>query len=719
MKKAFIITVLLIITRTIGFTQSVGIGTTAPDASAVLELKATNKGFLPPRMTASEKGLIPSPKAGLMIYQTDATIGLYIYNGTTWTAVAGTSTGFSWALNGNSGTTASNFIGTRDEQPLRFRVNNLPAGEINATTANIALGVASLASNTTGELNISMGLNTLNKNTTGNGNTAIGVATLFSNLEGNENAALGLSALALNTLGNNNVATGAYALTNSLTGNNNVATGNKAMFNNQTGNSNTAVGSHASFTSTAGNSTVAVGDSALYKNSANENVAIGSRALRNNSSGSNNVAVGSYTLYNNSIGSQNTAIGRIALFDNISGQQNTALGNSASRYNQMGSGNVAVGFQSLFNNVANNNNTAVGNGSLANTIANDNTAVGYDALNDNTSGFSNTAVGFNALGANALGFSNTAVGRNALSANFSGSYNTAIGHDADISGGNFVNATAIGARSRVGCSNCLVLGSITGYNGATANSNVGIGTITPQKTLHVNPNGNGGILIGDNPTTGGYTMLNMGISQASNGYSYIQSTKSSGTAYGNLALNASGGFVGIGTSTPLSALHIKQYADQTPSVDAGIRLERAANTSHWDMGIDGFGDLSYAYNLSTRFYFDNVDGSLVTVSDQRMKKDINNVGNVLASIMKLEAKSYRYIDNEKDARLSYGFVAQEVEKIFPDFVSTKGTDNKKAVAYQKIGIMAVKAIQEQQAIIEAQNKRIEKLEQQMELLLKK
>jgi len=105
MKKVFIITVLLITTRAIGFTQSVGIGTTTPDTSSVLELKATNKGFLPPRMTAAQKSLIPSPKAGLLIYQTDGTPGLYVYNGTAWAPVAagGTVLG-GWSLTGNGGT---------------------------------------------------------------------------------------------------------------------------------------------------------------------------------------------------------------------------------------------------------------------------------------------------------------------------------------------------------------------------------------------------------------------------------------------------------------------------------------------------------------------------------------------------------------------------------------------------------------------------------------
>jgi len=43
-------------------TQFVGIGTTTADACSVLKLKRNNKGFLPPRMNASEKGSIHSPK---------------------------------------------------------------------------------------------------------------------------------------------------------------------------------------------------------------------------------------------------------------------------------------------------------------------------------------------------------------------------------------------------------------------------------------------------------------------------------------------------------------------------------------------------------------------------------------------------------------------------------------------------------------------------------
>ncbi len=62
----------------------VGIGTAAPDASALLELSTTTKGLLLPRLTLVQRNAIASPAAGLMIYQTDNTPGLYIYGGSSW-----------------------------------------------------------------------------------------------------------------------------------------------------------------------------------------------------------------------------------------------------------------------------------------------------------------------------------------------------------------------------------------------------------------------------------------------------------------------------------------------------------------------------------------------------------------------------------------------------------------------------------------------------------
>jgi len=63
---------------------NVGIGALSPAACALLEINTTNKGLLLPRMTKAQRNLIGSPVAGLMVYQTDNTPGLRVYNGTNW-----------------------------------------------------------------------------------------------------------------------------------------------------------------------------------------------------------------------------------------------------------------------------------------------------------------------------------------------------------------------------------------------------------------------------------------------------------------------------------------------------------------------------------------------------------------------------------------------------------------------------------------------------------
>ncbi|WP_400190417.1 glycine-rich protein [Hymenobacter sp. B81] len=63
---------------------SVGIGTPAPDASALLDLTSITKGLLTPRMTAHQRAAIQNPAKGLMVFQTDASVGLYFFDGVNW-----------------------------------------------------------------------------------------------------------------------------------------------------------------------------------------------------------------------------------------------------------------------------------------------------------------------------------------------------------------------------------------------------------------------------------------------------------------------------------------------------------------------------------------------------------------------------------------------------------------------------------------------------------
>jgi hypothetical protein len=56
-----------------------------PDNSAMLEVTASDKGLLIPRMTETEKNNIPSPATGLLLFQTDNSRGFYYNNGTSAT----------------------------------------------------------------------------------------------------------------------------------------------------------------------------------------------------------------------------------------------------------------------------------------------------------------------------------------------------------------------------------------------------------------------------------------------------------------------------------------------------------------------------------------------------------------------------------------------------------------------------------------------------------
>jgi hypothetical protein len=78
----------------VSFVAQVGIGTTTPDASAKLQIDATNKGFLPPRVSLTGSGdisTIASPAEGLLVYNIGTTgleEGYYFWNGAQWSTMA-------------------------------------------------------------------------------------------------------------------------------------------------------------------------------------------------------------------------------------------------------------------------------------------------------------------------------------------------------------------------------------------------------------------------------------------------------------------------------------------------------------------------------------------------------------------------------------------------------------------------------------------------------
>jgi hypothetical protein len=95
MKTIKTVLILLAIFATYTISAQVAITDDGSEAhsSAMLEVKSTNKGFLPPRMTEAERDAIANPATGLILYQTDGTAGLYQFVGTTWIPVSSTTDG--------------------------------------------------------------------------------------------------------------------------------------------------------------------------------------------------------------------------------------------------------------------------------------------------------------------------------------------------------------------------------------------------------------------------------------------------------------------------------------------------------------------------------------------------------------------------------------------------------------------------------------------------
>jgi hypothetical protein len=93
MKNIFTLLAAVLLTATT-YAQ-IGINIETPDASAALDITSTTGGLLVPRMTETQRDAISSPATGLMIYQTDGTVGFYYYNGSSWAEVAATSATYS------------------------------------------------------------------------------------------------------------------------------------------------------------------------------------------------------------------------------------------------------------------------------------------------------------------------------------------------------------------------------------------------------------------------------------------------------------------------------------------------------------------------------------------------------------------------------------------------------------------------------------------------
>ncbi len=149
--KALILFSYILLFANYSYGQSVGVNSdgSAPDASAILDVKSTTKGLLVPRMTTVQRNNITLPATGLLVFDTDED-ALYVNTGTgaspVWEQELTDNNQTGWSLTGNSGTsTGTNFLGTTDARDLVFRTNNTEKARIRSN-GNFGLGIINPAS---------------------------------------------------------------------------------------------------------------------------------------------------------------------------------------------------------------------------------------------------------------------------------------------------------------------------------------------------------------------------------------------------------------------------------------------------------------------------------------------------------------------------------------------------------------------------------------------
>ena len=185
-------------------------------------------------------------------------------------------------------------------------------------------------------------------------------------------------------------------------------------------------------------------------------------------------------------------------------------------------------------------------------------------------------------------------------------------------------------------------------------------------------------------------------------------------AVSDLNLNAEGGRVRIGQHTPNgtdSQLNIRHGEGMsTNGLFIGRSTEVIEPSENWHMYVFSQGNLGFIENGNHKRTLEE-DGDFVNASDRRLKKNVQYLNSELESLLQLRPATYQY-KKQKDNEMQFGFIAQEVQEIYPDLVSVvneESEDKMLGINYEEFIPLLVMGIQEQQAIIEEKEVEIEAL----------
>jgi hypothetical protein len=211
---------------------------------------------------------------------------------------------------------------------------------------------------------------------------------------------------------------------------------------------------------------------------------------------------------------------------------------------------------------------------------------------------------------------------------------------------------------------------------------------------------------------------------SSNEDTYIRAGKSGGTVYinkipsGSILVGTTSAHIGINSGDPFFTIEVNQPNGQkafTLVDQYNYRWAMAAN--HINTLNNGQGvALDFYYNNSGRCRFQFWNGALVVLSDERLKRDIEPMEPVLEKVKKLRPVRYEMTRNNPNHFKAIGMIAQEVKPLFPLMVrqikdenlNGKSVSDALVMDYTSFGVIAIKALQEQQVQLNALEK--EKME---------
>jgi len=641
-------------------------------------------------------------------------------------------------------------------------------------TNNTGIGTNALRGNTTAVNNTALGYDAMRSNTTGSENVAIGTHALTSNLTGTKNVAIAGASLYFNTSGDQNVAIGYYNLFSNSTGSQNVSVGEGNAVFNTTGSANTMIGFQSLYSNTTGYSNVAVGVRALYSNGTSSNlVAVGDSSLISNT-GIFNTAVGSKSMFRNTTGGNNTAHGFQSLYNNTTANNNVALGYQALYNNSSGSSNVGLGIHSLYNNTISGNLVAIGDSSLHNSTGAGNTAIGSKAGYNVTTGTDNVFLGHRAgynvtTGSNKLYIANNTTDPPIIYGDFSNKTlgfgtitpNSTYGYaKVEIASEGFLAPADLlirNAADNAGYAPGLVFQHARGTLATPVTVNNG-DYLSAIKTM--NYDGSNYILsagldiFADGPVSANIvpTRMHFNTMNSTGGYSARLTIKNDGKT-------------GIGTTNPSAKLHVGGGTRFTV-LDTGAIFLQSGNLigsardwkiavtlpngylSFRDMGFDNTGTGAMATDamviawgtgnvgigtsapssklevcgdvrvIGTIVASGSITTSAITCpSDLRYKTKISPLKNPVQKLMQLHGVNYYWKANEFpnmnfSNNMQVGFIAQEVEKIFPEMVFTDNAGYK-SIDYSRLTPVLVETIKEQQKQITDMNTRLHEIEKML------